>query len=70
MTGIPGLLAGKVSIATGASSGLGRAIALALNSHGAIVVWADRDASSKGRDEFGAGCKPVDIVMPWLALRS
>lgn len=51
MAGIPGLLAGKVSIVTGASSGLGRAIALAFSTHGATVVCADRDASSKGRDE-------------------
>lgn len=51
MAGIPGLLAGKVSIVTGASSGLGRAIALAFSNHGATVVCADRDASSKGLDE-------------------
>ncbi|KAE8379699.1 hypothetical protein BDV26DRAFT_258700 [Aspergillus bertholletiae] len=47
MAGVPGLLAGKVSIITGASSGLGRAIALAFHKHGATVVCADRKASSK-----------------------
>ncbi|KAB8219272.1 hypothetical protein BDV33DRAFT_231698 [Aspergillus novoparasiticus] len=47
MTGVPGLLGGKISIVTGASSGLGRAIALAFHKHGATVVCADRDASSK-----------------------
>ncbi|KAE8364606.1 hypothetical protein BDV27DRAFT_172223 [Aspergillus caelatus] len=47
MAGVPGLLAGKVSIVTGASSGLGRAIALAFHKHGATVVCADRNASSK-----------------------
>ncbi|KAL5343981.1 NAD(P)-binding protein [Aspergillus crustosus] len=38
------LLKGKVSIITGASSGLGRAIASAYRQHGAIVVYADRNA--------------------------
>ncbi|KAL2824469.1 hypothetical protein BDW59DRAFT_172830 [Aspergillus cavernicola] len=51
MAGVPGLLSGKVSIITGASSGLGRAMALAFSMHGATVVCADLDASSKGRHQ-------------------
>lgn len=51
MAGLRGLLAGKVAIITGASSGLGRAIALAFSNHGATVVCADREASSKGTGE-------------------
>ncbi|GKZ37368.1 hypothetical protein AbraIFM66950_008889 [Aspergillus brasiliensis] len=43
MSGMRSLLTGKVSIITGASSGLGRAIALAFNQHGATVICADRD---------------------------
>lgn len=38
------MLAGKVAIITGSSSGLGRAIALAYTNHGANVVCADRSA--------------------------
>lgn len=37
-----GLLKGKVSIITGASSGLGRAIALSFVEQGSVVVCADR----------------------------
>lgn len=36
------LLAGQISIITGASSGLGRATALAFMRQGAVVVCADR----------------------------
>lgn len=36
------MLAGKVAVVTGASSGIGRAIALAYTSQGAKVVCADR----------------------------
>ncbi|OIW35724.1 NAD(P)-binding protein [Coniochaeta ligniaria NRRL 30616] len=42
-----GLLTGRVSIVTGASSGLGRAIALAFMQQGATVVCADRQESSQ-----------------------
>lgn len=41
-----GLLAGKVSIITGASSGLGRAMALEFAKHGAIIVCADLNPNS------------------------
>ncbi|KAL4875751.1 hypothetical protein BJY04DRAFT_232225 [Aspergillus karnatakaensis] len=41
------LLKGKVSIVTGASSGLGRAIASAYKQHGAIVVCADLNPQAK-----------------------
>jgi 3-oxoacyl-[acyl-carrier protein] reductase len=41
----PSLLAGKVSLVTGASRGIGRAIAKALAAEGARVVLAARDAA-------------------------
>ncbi|KAH6605525.1 short chain type dehydrogenase [Trichoderma cornu-damae] len=41
-----GLLAGKVSIITGASSGLGRAMALAFANQGATIVCADQTPAS------------------------
>jgi 3-oxoacyl-[acyl-carrier protein] reductase len=40
-----GLLEGKVSLVTGASRGIGRAIAKALGAEGALVVLAARDAA-------------------------
>lgn len=43
-----GLLAGKVSIITGASSGLGQAMALEFAKHGATVVCADQTSAPKG----------------------
>ena len=42
------MLAGKVAIITGASSGIGRAIALAYTNHGAKVVCADRTELGRG----------------------
>ncbi|KAL3449910.1 hypothetical protein BJX65DRAFT_316641 [Aspergillus insuetus] len=57
MSGPATSLAGKVSIITGASSGLGRAIALAFSKHGATVICADLDASSKGH------CQPTDELI-------
>ncbi|RFU74286.1 short chain type dehydrogenase [Trichoderma arundinaceum] len=42
-----GLLVGKVSIITGASSGLGRAMALAFAKQGATIVCADQTPSSR-----------------------
>ncbi len=42
MASASGMLAGKVAIITGASSGLGRAIALAYSEQGAKIVCADR----------------------------
>ena len=41
-----GLFAGKVAVVTGASSGIGRATALALSREGASVVLVSRDAAS------------------------
>jgi 3-oxoacyl-[acyl-carrier protein] reductase len=41
-----GLLEGKVSVVTGASRGIGRAIANALATEGALVVLAARDAAN------------------------
>jgi 3-oxoacyl-[acyl-carrier protein] reductase len=43
-----GLLEGKVSLVTGASRGIGRAIAKALAAEGALVVLAARDAAKLG----------------------
>jgi NAD(P)-dependent dehydrogenase (short-subunit alcohol dehydrogenase family) len=43
-----GLLAGKVSIITGASSGLGQAMALEFAKQGATIVCADQTPASKG----------------------
>jgi NAD(P)-dependent dehydrogenase (short-subunit alcohol dehydrogenase family) len=45
-----GLLAGKVSIITGASSGLGRAMALAFAKQGASIVCADKTPASRGAE--------------------
>lgn len=42
-----GLLAGKVSIITGASSGLGQAMALEFAKQGASIVCADQTPISK-----------------------
>ncbi|KAB5576172.1 hypothetical protein GE09DRAFT_1265778 [Coniochaeta sp. 2T2.1] len=44
---VRGLLTGRVSVITGASSGLGRATALAFMQQGATVVCADRHTSSQ-----------------------
>lgn len=41
-----GLLAGRIAIITGSSSGLGRATAMAFMKHGATVVCADLSPST------------------------
>jgi NAD(P)-dependent dehydrogenase (short-subunit alcohol dehydrogenase family) len=46
-----GLLAGRISIITGASSGLGRATALAFARQGATVVCADLASSQKSSSQ-------------------
>lgn len=43
-----GLLAGKVSIITGASSGLGQAMALEFAKQGATIVCADQTPAPRG----------------------
>lgn len=47
-TTVGGLLSGRIAIITGASSGLGRATALAFTRQGATVVCADRTPSPPG----------------------
>jgi len=45
-----GLLEGKVSLVTGASRGIGRAVAKALAAEGALVVLGARDAAKLAAD--------------------
>lgn len=45
-----GRLLNKVAIVTGASSGIGRAIALRYAAEGAYVACADIDPASKGKE--------------------
>ncbi len=66
-----GTLAGKVIIVTGASRGIGRAIALRIARDGAKVVLAARDASALGKvaDEIkaaegAAAVFPADLRLP------
>ena len=45
------MLAGKVAVITGTSSGLGRAIALKFASQGASIICADRNPTSPSQKE-------------------
>jgi 3-oxoacyl-[acyl-carrier protein] reductase len=61
-----GLLSGKVSIVTGASRGIGRAIAQTLAAQGATVVLAARDEAKLAdavREIESAGGKAMPLVM-------
>lgn len=44
------MLAGKISLVTGSSSGLGRAIALSFAKQGSTVVCADMSPKSPGQE--------------------
>jgi NADP-dependent 3-hydroxy acid dehydrogenase YdfG len=60
---------GQVAMVTGSSSGVGKALALALASHGATLCLLGRDLHRlyRVRDEIGAGwnrsqCYPIDLT--------
>lgn len=56
-------LAGKVAIVTGASSGFGRAIALAMARHGARIVVGDiREEAPAGNFDESPGQSTVELV--------
>lgn len=55
-------LSGRVSIVTGSSSGLGRAIALRYAKEGAIVVCADIHAVAKADAVYGLQTSTQDII--------
>ena len=52
------LLAGKTAVVTGASSGIGRAIAVSFASEGASVVIADIDTAADRRRRSDGGHHP------------
>jgi len=48
---MPGLMAGKVGLVTGAASGIGRACAVRFGAEGAVVVVSDRPEAVPGGEE-------------------
>ena len=64
---MPGLLDGRIALVTGAGSGIGEAIALAMGNAGARIVAVDinigaavRTAKAVGDDAFGLACDVTD----------
>ena len=58
-------LSGKVAIVTGASSGIGKAIAIALADEGATVIMVSRSIEKlqlAAADVSNAVCKPADVA--------
>jgi gluconate 5-dehydrogenase len=59
-------LSGRTALVTGAASGLGRAIALGLDAHGAQVVVADRDRAGantvRAELQHDSATLPVDVT--------
>ena len=66
MTALPFRLDGKVALVTGAASGLGRAIAVALADAGARVACIDRSVDANERVAAGIGgiAVALDVTDP------
>ena len=58
-------LKGRVALVTGASRGLGFAMARALADAGALVVLNGRDATT-----LAARCAEIEAAQPWAANRA
>lgn len=61
-------LIGRVAVVTGASSGIGRAIAIAYAHHGAKVVCADRDRTSMRESEASTSTAELIVQLGGTAL--
>ena len=56
-------LKGKIAIVTGASSGIGRAIAVTFAKHGATIVCSDLQEVSRATEGAEAGVSTHDVIM-------